>query len=139
VKDVTLELQLRPYCNLSIIQEGQEAYGIQQQVEEKELVIMPFRAIFDATEVGSSWSVGIEANGRRIMTSTELALGVVEFNDYIQHFRFGLIDQRRLLHDPIYVALFKDGVRQEGQVVPIECDSVVEGNVNPLLSTRCSR
>lgn len=131
VKDVTLELQLRPYCNLSIIQEGQEAYGIQQQVEEKELVIMPFRAIFDATEVGSSWSVGIEANGRRIMTSTELALGVVEFNDYIQHFRFGLIDQRRLLHDPIYVALFKDGVRQEGQVVPIECDSVVEGECQP--------
>jgi hypothetical protein len=129
VKDVTLELQLRPYCNVSITQEGQEVYGVQQQVMEKELVVMPFRAI--NLDLGSEWSVGIEANGRRKMTSTELSLGVVEFHDYVEHFRFGLIDQRKLLKDPIYVALFRNGVRQEGRIVPVYCESVVDGECNP--------
>jgi len=129
VKDITVELQLRPYCNVSVTQEGEATYGVQQQVMEKELVVMPFRAI--NLDLGSEWSVGIQANGRRKMTSTELSLGVVEFNDYVEHFRFGLIDQRRLLRDPIYVVLFKNGVQQVGKVVPIYCESVVEGECQP--------
>lgn len=129
VRDVTLELQLKPYMNVSVAQEGQDSYGVQQQVLEKHLVVMPFRAI--NLEVDSEWSIGIEANGRRIMTSTELSLGVVEFADYVEHFRFGLIDQRRLLRDPIRVVLFKNGVEQVGRVVSIYCESVVGGDCQP--------
>lgn len=129
VRDVTLELQLRPYCNVSITQEGEDAYGVQQQVMEKELVIMPFRAI--NLQIGTEWSVGIEANGRRIMTSTELSLGVVEFNDYVEHFRFGLIDQRKLLSQPIYVTLFKNGNQEASRVVNFYCESIVEGECQP--------
>jgi hypothetical protein len=129
IRDVTLEMQLKPYCNVSVTQEGEHAYGIQQQVMEKELVVMPFRAV--NLQLGSEWSVGIEANGRRKMTSTELSMGVVEFNDYVEHFRFGVIDQRRLLREPIKVSLFKNGVQQMGKVVQIYCESVVEGECQP--------
>merc|ERR1719409_355018 len=60
-----------------------------------------------------------------------MSLGVVEFNDYVEHFRFGLIDQRRLMRDPIRVCIFKNGVRQEGKIVPIYCESVVDGECQP--------
>jgi hypothetical protein len=129
IRDVSLEMQLKPYCNVSVTQEGQHTYGIQQQVMEKELVVMPFRAV--NLQLGSEWSVGIEANGRRKMTSTELSMGVVEFNDYVEHFRFGVIDQRRLLREPIRISLFKNGVQQTGKTVTIYCESIVEGECQP--------
>lgn len=131
VRNIAVMLQLRPYVNISITQEGQSAYGAQGAVQEKQLVIFPFRAI--NLPVGSEWTVGIEANKRRKMTDVQMSLGVAEFANFkhIPHFEFGYINQRNLLHEPIYVSLWKGGVKMYGSAVKVFCEQTVNGECQP--------
>jgi hypothetical protein len=155
--DTTITVEVKPYANASIMQEGEAAYGPQQQVLQKELVIYPFRAI--NLPAGQEWSVGIQANGYSKMTSTAVSMGgysnlqrekgadyhkylqtnnhfhenagVIEYRDWVPHFRFGLINQRKLLKEPIYVVLFRGGTEQVGPAVPVYCEAIVNGECQP--------
>jgi len=150
-RDATVQVMLKPYVNASIMQQGESTYGVQDQIIQKHLIIYPFRAI--NLPVGQEWSIGIQANRVSKMTSTALSLsgyntgtpgrvkqvlgdkgarsGVVEYRDYVGHFSFGLIDQRRLLKEPIYVVLFLNGYQQVGATAAVYCQSIVNGECEP--------
>lgn len=121
----------KPRISASILAAGENALGIQDEVVTKELVVYPFRAINLPT--GQEWSVGIKANGRSIMTSTKMStgLGVLEFDDYVDHFRFGMIDEKDVQRQPIYVVLFRDGQFQVGMTVEVYCQSLVNSICTP--------
>jgi hypothetical protein len=121
-----LGIGFKPRVSASILAAGERAFGLQQQELTKELVVYPFRVI--GLPPGEEWSVGIQANGRSIMTSTKMPTrdGVIEFHDYVDHFRFGLIDERDLSHHPIYIVLFRLGQFQAGLTQALYCNEVVQ-------------
>jgi hypothetical protein len=129
VKDARIQATLIPYFNVSVLQQGEQDFSPEHLLHSKQLVVYPFRAI--GLRPGTTWGVQIHAHGQVKTTSAQVSSGTIEFNDHIQSFHFGKVQQNAVLSEPILVQLLRDGKYPVGAPIKLFCETVLNGECHP--------
>jgi len=129
VRDMRVQANLRPYLNMTIVQQTPDAGDV---TEERSLAMYPFRAT--GLPLGEAYAVEITANGIAKRTSTQMSTGVIEYVDHVQDFDFGPVSESRLRSMTVQIALFRHGEDQvAGRAVVVICKTLVDGACQPSL------
>jgi len=128
MKNMEMGFSVRPYINVSILQENAAQLGGDTSPTE-ELAIFPWRIV--GLPAGGNYAVAVRANDQNKTTSLKYSTGVVEFNDDVGDFGFGTISQTTLLTVPIEVSILEAGQESPVAVGHAVCSSVVGGICKP--------
>lgn len=126
VKDMKMDLDARPYFNVSIAQKGM-ATSEHSLTDLKYLAIFPFRV--HGLPIGEEFSLQLKSNGKVVNTSNQLSFGVIEFSDDVEKFDFGFISEDEFLSNAVEVSILRHGVVLAH--TEFYCQALVDGECSP--------
>eukprot|EP00405_Crypthecodinium_cohnii_P036665 CAMPEP_0206543378 /NCGR_PEP_ID=MMETSP0325_2-20121206/10827_1 /ASSEMBLY_ACC=CAM_ASM_000347 /TAXON_ID=2866 /ORGANISM="Crypthecodinium cohnii, Strain Seligo" /LENGTH=1374 /DNA_ID=CAMNT_0054041805 /DNA_START=29 /DNA_END=4152 /DNA_ORIENTATION=- len=128
MKDMEYGLEMRPYFNVSIKQQGAPPLSA-AHMQVREVGIYPYRVY--GLPRGKAFKVGLRFNDMTKWTSAQVSGGVVEYLDDPSEFLFGTLGQEDMLGAPIQVAIMEEGVTEPVGIGEVVCSNTVNGICAP--------
>lgn len=137
LEKATMAIEFRPYVNLTITRDGDNASSGPTD-ETRTLTVYPFR-VMGITDVQfqRKYKVRVEALGQAIETSPEMNWGQVSFHDHVSNFSVGKTTQQSVIAQVVTVTLYEV---DDSSSVPtekalgtgqVQCTSLLNGECHP--------